>query len=292
MKERNLFGPPDRGGELYLDLLLGCLTRSLFPETEIPGNRAPAIRTRPLNRFLFSALERLLRPLGLTVSAKFQPERREKGLDWPVAAETMIGVARMRNIQDCLTAILTNGVPGDLLETGVWRGGACIWMRAILQAWGAQDRLVWVCDSFEGLPKPDPRYAQDAGDVHWKYADVLAVSLEQVQVNFARYGLLDQQVRFLKGWFRDTLPSAPVERLALLRLDGDMYSSTFDALEHLYPKLSPGGFVIVDDYGAVPACRNAVEDYRARHGITDAIRDIDGTGVFWQMAADGRTPDA
>jgi O-methyltransferase len=85
----------------------------------------------------------------------------------------------------------------------------------------------------------------------------LAVSLEQVKANFDRYGLLDDQVRFLKGWFRDTLPVAPIERLAVLRLDGDMYESPMDTLVNLYPKLSEGGYVIVDDYGAIPACRQA-----------------------------------
>lgn len=123
--------------------------------------------------------------------------------------------------------------------------------------------------SFAGLPKPDPeRFPADQGDQHWTQTR-LAVSLEEVQDNFARYGLLDDRVRFLVGWFRDTLPAAPIERLAVLRMDGDMYESTWQALEYLYPKVSPGGFVIVDDFGAIQACRAAVEDYRARHDIQD-----------------------
>ena len=110
----------------------------------------------------------------------------------------------------------------------------------------------------------------------------LAVSLEQVQANFARYGLLDEQVRFLPGWFRDTLPTAPIRRLALLRLDGDLYESTWIALESLYPKLSPGGFAIVDDYGAIPACRAAVDEFRAAERITESLIEIDWTGVYWR----------
>ncbi len=86
----------------------------------------------------------------------------------------------------------------------------------------------------------------------------------------------------LWGWFRDTLPAAPIERLAVLRLDGDLYQSTLESLTHLYPKLSQGGYVIVDDYGAVPACRKAVEDYRSKQGIREEIVAIDWTGVFWQ----------
>ena len=112
--------------------------------------------------------------------------------------------------------------------------------------------------------------------------DELAVPLEQVRSNFARYGLLDDRVRFLVGWFRDTLPEAPVQQLAVLRLDGDLYESTMDALKALYPKLSVGGYLIVDDYGTIPACRRAVEDYRTEYGITESIQPVDWTGVFWQ----------
>lgn len=101
--------------------------------------------------------------------------------------------------------------------------------------------------------------------------------------NFARYGLLDEQVRFLPGWFADTLPQAPIAQLALLRLDGDMYSSTIQTLEALYDKVTPGGYVIVDDY-ILKGCRQATDDFRARRGIVEAIQDIDGAGVYWRKA--------
>ena len=84
------------------------------------------------------------------------------------------------------------------------------------------------------------------------------------------------------GWFRDTLPKAPIERLAVLRLDGDMYESTTLALTHLYPKLAPGGYAIVDDYQVVPGCRQAVDDFRSQHGIVEPIRQIDWAGVYWR----------
>jgi len=194
----------------------------------------------------------------------------------------MIGLKRLDNLEFCIEQVITNGVVGDFIETGVWRGGATIFMRAVLKAYGVTDRCVWVADSFEGLPPPNTgKYPYDAGD-RLHEATQLAVSLEQVKANFDRYGLLDNQVRFLKGWFRDTLPAAPIERLAVLRLDGDMYQSTMDALVNLYPKVSQGGYVIVDDYGAIPACRQAVNDYRSANGITEEIRDIDWTGIFWQ----------
>ncbi|MFN0088276.1 MAG: TylF/MycF family methyltransferase [Blastocatellia bacterium] len=226
----------------------------------------------------------MLRALTGTVHENFT-EQRNDGRDWPADGYTMIGLKRMENLRMCVEQVLRDGVPGDLVETGVWKGGATIFMRAILRAHGDTNRRVWVADSFAGLPPPDAeRYPADAGDTHHEFSDQLAISLEQVRANFARFDLLDDKVRFLKGWFRDTLPTAPIDRIAVLRLDGDMYESTMDGLVHLYPKLSPGGFLIVDDYGYIESCRQAVSDYRNRHGIEDEILPIDWTGVYWRRA--------
>ncbi|MGH9320737.1 MAG: TylF/MycF family methyltransferase [Vicinamibacteria bacterium] len=216
--------------------------------------------------------------------AGFEPEIRAEGLDWPTVAHTMIGVRRLENVRTSVEDVLARDVPGDLIETGVWRGGASIFMRAILKAHEVTDRVVWVADSFRGLPPPNPeKYPKDAGDQHHTVAH-LRVSREAVEENFRRYDLLDHQVRFLEGWFRDSLPDAPIERLAVMRLDGDMYESTLDAFVHLYPKLSPGGYVIVDDYGATPACRAAVDDFRRSESIEEPMRWIDWTGVYWRRA--------
>ena len=267
-------------GALYLDLLKECLTRHMFGEPfQAVGSPRGIFR-----RALYVPLRRLLafRQIELVRRAAFDPDERAEGRDWPLAAETMIGLRRLDNLQYCVTDVLRRRVPGDLIETGVWRGGATIFMRAVLKVYGDTERIVWVADSFQGLPKPDPaRYPIDAADRLWTHTR-LAVSLEEVKANFARYALLDGQVRFLVGWFRDTLPSAPINKLAVLRLDGDMYESTMDALRSLYPKLSVGGYVIIDDYGAVPACKAAVKDFRAGHGIGEKLERIDWTGVFWQ----------
>jgi O-methyltransferase len=151
---------------------------------------------------------------------------RAEGRDWPARAHTMIGFKRLANLRMCVETVLQDDVPGDLIETGVWRGGATIFMRAILKAACVTNRIVWVADSFAGLPPPDTEnYPHDAGITLHRFPQ-LAVSLERVQENFRRYGLLVDRVRFLKGWFRDTLPSAPIERLAVLRLDGNLYEST------------------------------------------------------------------
>jgi O-methyltransferase len=172
-------------------------------------------------------------------------------------------------------------VPGDFIECGAWRGGATIFMRAVLKCRGVTDRRVWVADSFEGLPTPKPEKFPADAEVSAKAAGMMAVSLEQVQENFRRYGLLDDRVQFLKGWFSETLPKAPIERLAVLRVDGDMYESTMDALNSMYPKLAVGGYVIIDDMSLEP-CRKAVADYRSAHHITTEIRRIDWTGVYWK----------
>lgn len=213
----------------------------------------------------------------------FNLETRLKGGDWPPPpfAYTMIGMRRLDNLQTCIEDVIENNIPGDLIETGVWRGGATIFMRAVLKAYGITERCVWAADSFEGLPAPNPvKYPADEDDTFYQ-VEAFKVSLEEVRANFARYGLLDEQVRFLKGWFKDTLPDAPISKLAILRLDGDMYESTMDALTCLYPKLSVGGYVIIDDY-CLKGCREAVHDFRSQHGINDSIKVVDDAAVYWQ----------
>jgi len=215
----------------------------------------------------------------------FDGNLRELGRDWPSRAHSMIGNRRMSNLRQIIEFVVSNNVPGDFIETGVWRGGACIMARAVFKAYGVNDRRVWVADSFCGLPEPKPKYAADAGDKHYSYKE-LAVSLDEVKSNFAKYDLLDDQVVFLKGWFSETLPMASIDRLAVLRLDGDMYESTLDGIANLYDKVSPGGFVIVDDFGAVAACQQAIMEFRGAHAIQDPIQTIDGIGVFWRKSLD------
>lgn len=250
--------------DLYLDLIERCLTNTIYEDAYTDWRKRGAAR-------------------------KFDATIRQLGRDWPSCAHTMIGCVRLRNLRELAERVLAEDIPGDFIETGVWRGGACILLRAVLKAHGVTNRRVFAADSFAGLPKPDVEdYPADSGDDHHTYEE-LAVSLQQVKANFAKYDLLDDQVVFLKGWFKDTLPTAPVEKLALLRLDCDMYESTIEALRHLYDKVAPGGFVIVDDYGCVPGCRRAVDDFRRDRGIADPIVDIDGWGVFWRKGADFET---
>lgn len=268
--------------DLYLDLLKRTLTRMVVEDgyrayTPSPGTRAAA---------LFGALAAELLPdLALVRPTPFDPAARTEGRDWPASAETMIGLKRLDNLEYCVRAALDEGIGGDLVETGVWRSGAGILMRAVLKAYGEGVRRVWLADAFAGLPKPDAEHdPQDAGDMHWSRPE-LAVSRLAVEHTFRRYGLLDDQVRFIEGWFRDTLPTAPIERIAVLRLDGDRYASTIVALEALSHKVSPGGSVIVDDDGALARRRRAVRDFRAAREITVAMQPIDWSGVFWRVAS-------
>ncbi|AGB20789.1 Macrocin-O-methyltransferase (TylF) [Mycobacterium sp. JS623] len=221
--------------------------------------------------------------LVLVRKRPFDRRKRDLGLDWPADALTMIGMQRLASLQHCVETVLADDIPGDVVECGVWRGGASILMRAVLAAYGDETRCVWLADSFAGVPPPDSaNYKADKGDRLHLAAPILAVSEKDVRANFERFGLLDDKVRFLPGWFKDTLHDAPIERIAVLRLDGDLYESTIQALDGLYSRLSPGGFCIIDDYHAIDGCRQAVTDYRAKHGVSAQIVEIDGTGVFWR----------
>ena len=245
--------------KLYTDLLIKCITNSIYKDDT-----------------------GLLTMLHTNQVTTLSDAARAGGLDWPSKAHSMVGIARLTNVRDLAQRAIDEGVPGDFIETGVWRGGCCILMRGVLAINKVKDRKVFVADSFKGLPKPNVEaFPKDAG-MDWSMVRELAVSLEEVKSNFAAYDLIDDQVEFIKGYFSDTLSTVKADRFALLRLDGDLYELTIVALECLYPRLSPGGYVIIDDYGAVQACRDAVDDYRARNNITSLIYQIDLTGVWWQ----------
>lgn len=267
----------DSVGEAYIELLKRALTNELYCEYEFK----PVKTNNALRRGLLKTAHRF--GMRLTLNEVMTDEERENGRIMAPMAHTSVGRKRLDNIHRCIATVIEEGVPGDLIETGVWRGGATIFMRGALNAYGAAERVVWAADSFEGLPAPDPKHGKDAG-AKWHTRPELAISLEQVQKHFRRYDLLEG-VRFLKGWFKDTLPDAPIQQLALARLDGDMYGSTMDALTALYDKVSPGGFLIIDDYHGVDACKAAVEDFRRERGITDPIETVDWTGAFWRKLA-------
>lgn len=270
----------------YLELLKGALLNEYALEAEAAYFLARNIMDgqAELDELAFLDMRhRMPAYFGRILEARltgryFDKKNRNVGF-----SHTMIGRDRLDNLENCVTTALDENIPGDLIECGVWRGGAGIFMRSVLAAYGITDRVVWMADSFVGLPKPtSPR---DTLDLSAERRPELAVSLERVRAHFDLYGLLDDQVRFLKGWFKDTLTHAPIERLAVLRVDGDLYESTMDVFVALYDRVSPGGFVIVDDYHCLPCCAEAVDDFRRDRGITDTIQKIDWTGVYWRKSA-------
>jgi O-methyltransferase len=188
---------------------------------------------------------------------------------------TLLTKAQLDLIEDAVAIIARQGVPGDFIEAGVWRGGVIILMRALLDAYNLEGRRVFAADSFAGIPK-NVRATNDPVD---QWSDRWAASLEEVQRNIARVGVLDERILFLPGFFADTLHHLARERFALIRLDSDSYDSVETSLEYLYPLLSKGGVLIIDDWH-LPGCRMAVEDYRRRFGIADPVRVHEGN-AFW-----------
>jgi O-methyltransferase len=195
----------------------------------------------------------------------------------------MIGISGLDNLERCAHRVFTDGVAGDFLEAGVCHGGASIFMRALQVAYGADDRVTWLADTFAGVPPPVHAVDRDHNlDLTEERIPWMAASIGAVRDNFETYDLLSDGVRFLPGLFADTLPDAPVERLAILRIDGDLYESTRDALDALYDRVSDGGYVIVDDYGALEPCRLAVDEFLAERGADVDLNRVDYTRVCWR----------
>lgn len=242
----------------YLDLLEKSLSDTIYGE-------------RPLEMRLRALAQRLRHPY-LT---------RRGPLLMPTRAHTALGPKRLHHLRHLVERTINENIRGDYIETGVWRGGACILMRGVLAAYDIRDRRVYCADTFAGLPRPDPKFPADKRD-RLHLFDELAVSEDTVRRNFAAYDLLDEQVIFLKGLFADTLPKLSNDAFALIRLDGDMYGSTMDALVNLYDRLSPSGFVVIDDYGGLKNCAKAVHDFLDRRGLKVDIQPVDQSCVWWQ----------
>jgi len=208
------------------------------------------------------------------------PHKRIEGLDQPEHAFTMIGVKRLDNLHKMLDFVRENGIEGDLIETGVWKGGATIFMKLYCDLYGL-DKKIFVCDSFEGLPPPSDLYPSDRGDQHYTYHS-LRVSLESVKSNFEFFNCLDENVVFVKGFFKDTLKNNDsIGKLSLLRMDGDMYESTHDALSNLYDKVVDNGAIIVDDY-CLKGCYDCINDFlKNNQNKKINLEKIDRCGVYW-----------
>ncbi|TKD53174.1 TylF/MycF/NovP-related O-methyltransferase [Sphingomonas baiyangensis] len=191
---------------------------------------------------------------------------------------TLLRKGQLDLIEEAVLLMDELNVPGDFLEAGIWRGGAVLFMRALLEAYEIGGRRVFAADSFAGIPA-NTRATNDPVD---RWSDRWVASEAEVRANIARFGLLDERVVFVPGFFEQSLPAMGQQRFALIRLDSDSYDSVETSLEYLYPLVSKGGLVIIDDWH-LPGCRQAVEDYRARHGITDPIQEHDANAIWSKM---------
>lgn len=245
------------------------------------GNRLRPRSARLRDRARLLLAEALLPP-GLKVGKVVDRSARKVGEDYPQTAVTMIGLQRLLQLRDAIMEVERNGVSGDFIETGVWRGGASLFMRCALESLGNRDRSVVLADSFAGLPPPGLA-GHEEDTLNLSGLDYLEVSRAEVEALFAEHGVLDSRTEILEGWFHETLPQLDGREFAIIRLDGDLYSSTIVALENLYPGLSPGGFVIVDDF-AIDECRRAVEDFRSRVEADEQIISIDRNSVYWRKS--------
>lgn len=205
---------------------------------------------------------------------------RSAGMDWPLHGLTMVGLRRLDDLQECVEALVRDGVEGDLIEAGAWRGGASILMRATLDALGASERTVVVADSFEGFPEEERAVRPGELDDLSGF-DFLSVPAAEVRAGFERLGL-GEGVRLVPGFFADTMPLLAGRRWSLIRLDADTYEATRLALESLYPGLASGGYLVVDDYGALEECRRAIDEFRDERGIAEPLEEVDWTGVRWR----------
>jgi O-methyltransferase len=236
------------------------------------------------NQFLY--LELLKKVI---INSVYHPNKDvTEGRVWPdFPTLSMIGMPRLDNIQKLTLDCLSNNIKGDFIEAGIWKGGAVALMAAILNTTKTKNRRVIGVDSFEGIPpaKPDI-YPADAVHIGCEKIEILLNnSLEEVKGYINRMGLDDgNNIQLIKGWFSEVLPDLVRDgaKFALVRIDGDTYESTIQALENLEPCTSQGGYIIIDDYYSWDGCKKATQDYRLIKDITSPLITVDWTCVYWK----------
>jgi O-methyltransferase len=202
----------------------------------------------------------------------------------------MTTVERSRTLWDCCERVLDGNIPGCFVECGVWKGGSSAIMALAIKD-ARQKRHLHLFDSFEGLPEPTDKDGESAIAYSQGRNQGKLVTINQCRASLdeVRFLMLDNikadngLVHFHVGWFQNTIPATANQLgpIALLRLDGDWYDSTKICLEHLYPLVSPGGIIILDDYNCWEGCRKATDEYRSQHQIICPIHQIDREAAFW-----------
>jgi hypothetical protein len=204
-----------------------------------------------------------------------------------VAPFTMTGAERIVALREAVAYIVRHEIPGDIVECGVWKGGSMMAVARTLLEHGATDRRLFLYDTFEGMSQPTPvdrdyrgesatRILEDSDrqtNLVWAYCP-----LAEVQRNMQRTGYDEQKIVYVRGKVEDTLPAEAPERIALLRLDTDWYESTYHELKHLFPRLSIGGVLIIDDYGYWEGAKKAADEYFSGHQVPVLLNRIDVGG--------------
>jgi O-methyltransferase len=275
-KEGRSYIPLDFDWKIYLDNNADLITAGLATEREAKSHY-----------LIFGKKEGRLYKKKEKITVPDNIKKHEKKILREFLS--MIGEQRMDNIYYCVHNIILDKIEGDFVETGVWKGGACLFMKKILQEYKDNNTKIFVCDSFEGLPKienvHDLKYEKLDNEIRGIWNN-LEISEHEVLKNFENYNALDKNVIIVKGWFSETLPKLETEKISLLRLDGDLYTSTLESLNSLYGKLSVGGYCIIDDYYFWPACKEAVDEFRNINNITEEIINIDWCGIYWRKEKD------
>ena len=184
--------------------------------------------------------------------------------------------------------LIERGIPGALVECGVYRGGNIEVMIRALQRHGVSDRDIYLYDTFAGMPTPEDKDDESLGGIakaSWeahrteedgdKGSNWMKAGVELVRQRIDPLGYPERHLHFVKGMVEATIPEIVPDKIAILRLDTDFYSSTKHELQYLYPRLSPGGILIIDDYGAFPGSRMATDEYCAEHGLDWFLHRVD-----------------
>ena len=231
-----------------------------------------------------SALSRVARAVGVRSDPDrhrdFDPEFLRLIAD--LRPFTMTSPERLFGLREAVEYVVREQVPGDLVECGVWRGGSSMLIATMLVALGDQSRRLWMYDTYAGMSEPT---AVDGHDVieYYRVADrrehfMAYESLEDVRANLRRTGLAESSIEYVVGRVEDTIPERAPARIALLRLDTDWYQSTAHELAHLYDRVSPGGVIIIDDYGYWQGARRAVDEFFHARGFRPLLSRMDHTG--------------
>ena len=205
-----------------------------------------------------------------------------------VSKYTMTSPERLLALCDAIQYIVDQDLPGDIVECGVWRGGSMMAAASTLLQAGDASRRLWLFDTFDGMSEPDAADIDLAGNPATRLLseqdkqDAMSIwcrsPLDEVKSNLASTGYPDGQMEFVAGKVEETIPGKIPETISCLRLDTDWYESTMHELVHLYPRLVPGGVLIIDDYGHWQGCRRAVDEYIEKNSLSLFLNRIDYTG--------------